>query len=410
MHGNRVVMFAATVFIGGLVCFAPSFPTLNVLADTDPAREAEAHYREHGVDVTSRPWWHRNPLLDAVREGNLRLTKRLLCEAADADEADKYRTAALMIAARRGNLEITELLLNHGADLRAVTARGRTAVDVAAGEGHTEIVKLLLTHGAKQTLSSAALLGDAATVRRLLSEDLAVGSTGETQERSGNAPVPPDLIPSIRVSTRLAAGHGHVKVVKLLLDRVKNLKGNAEFTQSAFNEAVRHGRLKVVKLLLDRGLDVNAATYSYRTWTALMTAAWAGNPAVVRLLLGKGAEINALDPWGQQTALMIAAEGNRPEVVKILLEAGADPNARNRDGETVLMYAASRGHPKAIRLLTDRGADVNAVWKGATALSIAVLSGYSDVVDVLIDAGAKLTLDGAVAVGDAAEVRRRLEE
>ncbi|HVZ21949.1 MAG TPA: ankyrin repeat domain-containing protein, partial [Vicinamibacterales bacterium] len=47
------------------------------------------------------------------------------------------------------------------------------------------------------------------------------------------------------------------------------------------------------------------------------------------------------------------------EAVKMLLDLGLDPNGANRDGRTPLMGAAMKGRTDVIQLLVDRGAKLD---------------------------------------------------
>lgn len=160
-----------------------------------------------------------------------------------------------------------------------------------------------------------------------------------------------------------------------------------------------------------------------------------------------------------QTALMQAVEKGVPILVEHLLEVGANPNLRNNDGQTALMYASILGEENIFQTLLEYGADIN-VKNGVndTALSLvcdglvfevgeegfirdcegratnivrmliergvsdvdagrqswtplmtASIRGYSEVVKMLLEAGADPNLenyDGLTALGLAYEWRR----
>jgi ankyrin repeat protein len=90
--------------------------------------------------------------------------------------------------------------------------------------------------------------------------------------------------------------------------------------------------------------------------------------------------------------------------MKVLLEHGADPKIRTDYGDTALTLAGGIGwvdgvtyerSPKenleAVRMLLDLGLDPNASnSEGRTALMGAALKGRNDVVQLLVDRGAKL--------------------
>ena len=76
----------------------------------------------------------------------------------------------------------------------------------------------------------------------------------------------------------------------------------------------------------------------------------------------------------------------------LLLLMGLDPNLRAGSGETLLMAASRAGFSEIVRLLLEAGADVRAVASGGrdgtTALHLAASHGYLDVAAALLGAGA----------------------
>jgi ankyrin repeat protein len=54
------------------------------------------------------------------------------------------------------------------------------------------------------------------------------------------------------------------------------------------------------------------------------------------------------------------------------------------------MYAAQRGQSEVVKLLLDEGADLNVKnIYGGTALKEAKIAGYSDIINILLEAGAR---------------------
>ncbi len=140
--------------------------------------------------------------------------------------------------------------------------------------------------------------------------------------------------------------------------------------------------LEYIRLLLESGADPNhrvSADTDTRTiftmqWffeagaTAFTRAAQSGDTALMRLLLDHGADPLIPTDYGD-TALSAASgigwvegvtfEWSRPEnleAVRMLLELGADPNSANQDGRTPLMGAAMKGRVEVIEALVDAGA------------------------------------------------------
>jgi hypothetical protein len=95
-------------------------------------------------------------------------------------------------------------------------------------------------------------------------------------------------------------------------------------------------------------------------------------------------------------------------MVKALIEAGAPVDGHPGDKETPLITAASSGDVEVARGLIDAGADIEAISApdsggvpNSSALQHAAVFGMTDVVDVLVAAGAKIhDLEMAAAAGD----------
>jgi uncharacterized protein len=172
--------------------------------------------------------------------------------------------------------------------------------------------------------------------------------------------------------------------------------------------ASMNGSAAMVRTLLQAGADPNRALLLGET--PLMAASRSGNPDVVAQLVDKGANMNARGPRGQ-TALMWAVSEQHPEVVKVLLAHGADLRAKSdvwsdmmavpphgkpeynrlipHGGDTALMFAARVGDLASARLLLAAGANVNDAdaW-GISAMVLAAHSGFTDLVEFLLDKGA----------------------
>jgi len=178
-----------------------------------------------------------------------------------------------------------------------------------------------------------------------------------------------------------AASHGHLEVVKLLLE-------NGAAGESALQEAARRCDLEVTKFLVENGVNVNSKG-DFRT--TLECAVDGGDVEVVRLLLDHGADVKAQSG----ATLSMAASYNRLDVVKLLLDHGADVNAREVYIRSPLQEAASCGGLEVVRLLLDHGADVNAnKINDGSALHKAASGGHLEVVKLLLDLGANVNAEG----------------
>lgn len=101
-------------------------------------------------------------------------------------------------------------------------------------------------------------------------------------------------------------------------------------TDTPLGVAARHGHLDVVKSLVEAGAAVDNRLED--NFTALIYAAMYGRPQVVDYLLSKGADIHAREDIFGQTALHKAARLGRPGAVDALIAAGADMSLQDDAG------------------------------------------------------------------------------
>lgn len=223
-----------------------------------------------------------------------------------------------------------------------------------------------------------------------------------------------------------AAQHGHLSVVKVLLDSKTNPDG-----EGALGKAAARGHVDVVNALLEAG--ANPWLTDHRHQTALHEAASHGHVAVVRTLLqqpGAGEAVKVRNVLGQ-TALDVALAADKSEVVALfrsfippneggdvargassapppsrpdplivaairgrltdvesLLRSGTPVDVIAKDGQTPLMKASGFGHVDVVKVLLAAGANVNAEDAGGeTALS---RTRHPSVARVLLEAGARI--------------------
>jgi ankyrin repeat protein len=177
-----------------------------------------------------------------------------------------------------------------------------------------------------------------------------------------------------------------------LLDAGADANEPTEQGISALSLAVDNGSAPMVALLLKHGAK---ATQSEPTGeTVLMIAAQVGEPAVVKLLLEHGAEVSVRDPNYGQTALMFAARAGHADIASMLIAHGAELDVATRPGNPPAWVKPNSqpGFGFGVGIIrggtpADRGRRDPATGS-MTAVHYAARQGHTDVLKVLIEAGA----------------------
>ena len=87
--------------------------------------------------------------------------------------------------------------------------------------------------------------------------------------------------------------------------------------------------------------------------------------------------------------LVTAVTKQDTQTARALLAEGVDVNAPAVDGSTALHWAVHRGAHELVDLLIDAGADVTVANRyGVRPLSLASVNGNADVIEALLEAGA----------------------
>jgi uncharacterized protein len=233
----------------------------------------------------------------------------------------------LVYAVRANDLESVKVLLAAGAGINQTTGYGWSPLLVATQNRYYQLGKYLIDHGADVNLANKG----GWTPLYL--------ATDNRNIESGDYPVrKPDM--------------DHLEFIKLLLDHGANV--NARMKDSTETRTV----------FTNQWLDENGAT-------AFLRASQSGDIELMKLLLAHGADPK-IDTTLHVTPLQVAAgigwvEGITYEwspeatfqAVKMLIDLGLDVNAQADTGRTALHGAAHKGRTDVIQILVDHGAKLD---------------------------------------------------
>jgi ankyrin repeat protein len=354
------------------------------------------------------------------------LVERLLQSRANPNAALVSGETALMTCARTGEAAGVKALLARGAQINAKEpGHDQTALMWAAAQGHPEAVEALLKAGADVHARSRSYIQ---TV------------TSEVTQRAGREELNYDVPRGGSTAILFAARSGDPQSVRLLVAAGADVNDQLPDGASALVVATHSGNHEVAKTLIEMGADVNGAAVGY---APLHAAVLRSNLDLVKALLAHNANPNLPMTRGTPvrrnsqdfelpktligaTPYLLAAKFVEADIMRALAAAGADTRLPMKDGATPLMAAVGMGVTPPVRdekRGTDRrglaildggkvesdkqvleavsaaielGSDINAANPlGDTALHIAAVQGYADVVKLLASNGADLNARNA---------------
>jgi ankyrin repeat protein len=208
------------------------------------------------------------------------------------------------------------------------------------------------------------------------------------------AQIPPTE-PEVRAYTGLhaAAAAGSVAEIERLVAAGANRELRDGNGRTPLHVAAYRKQYEAARLLMKRGANPNAL--DAQRYDIVTIAAVADDVPMLKVALEGGASAkNVTSPY-DGTALIAAAHLGHDEVVKVLIAAGAPLDHVNNLRWTALIEAIVLGdggkrHVETLRALVAAGANPNlADGRGTTPLALARGRGYTEMVKILENAGAK---------------------
>jgi len=280
---------------------------------------------------------------NAIHTGDNRAAIRLLeADASLIRACDRDGGTPLHVAAQETNEEMVAWLLGRQANVHKRDVNGLTPLDRAAlavdprndcAKRFSAVAKLLLDRGVEVTLRAAVALSDTQRIRELVNADPGL-LRREIHWSEGGL-------------LSLAVKHGHLDVVRLLLDLgadvderilLQELEEPTPSWGAPLWYAALAGRHDIARLLLDRGADPNSNVYA-SGWP-LRNAYQRNDEALKRLLVERGAR---LQPY------MVAEAHDFAEARRIL-----ETDGREEVAQELCWSAAVNGCPAIVELTLPR--------------------------------------------------------
>jgi ankyrin repeat protein len=335
-----------------------------------------------------------------------------------------------MWAADEGHAAAIEFLAARGADIAAQSAAVERGRGPALGKAN-DPRKQVAAQGAALAAAAAAEAGQPAPQGNNDDDDddagAAVGLFGGGRRNQGPVLDGGKLTPLV-----YAVRANDLDSVKALLAAGADINQTTGYGWSPLLVATQNRYYKLAGFLLENGADVNLTNKG--GWTPLYLATDNRNiengdypvrqPDMdhlefIKILIDKGADVNArmidssqtrtvfTNQWLSEdgaTAFLRASQSGDVELMKLLLAHGADPNINTVLNVSPLHVAAGIGWVEgitfewspeatfeAVKMLLELGADANLqADTGRTALHGAAHKGRTDVIQALVDAGAKM--------------------
>lgn len=401
-----------------------------------------------GADANDRGPQGETPLMLAARNGSVEALKVLLDHKADVNATEKLRgTSALMWAAEQRHPEATRFLIAHGANVKAAsnpdtksgtayiapTPRQRAISDGIALDGS------LAANGRRGQQAAAAPARPAAAAGPVdinaADAAAAAAAFGRQTNKDGGG----------LTALVFAARENDLESAKILLAAGADVNQTTHYGWSALLTATQNRHYKLATYLLEHGANPNLPNNG--GWNPLYLATDNRNIesgdypvrapdmdhlAYITTLIDHGANVNArvcgvkstpghcagdstetrtifTMQWLYEdgaTPFLRAAQSGDVALMKLLMARGADPKITTEKGETALSVAAGVGWVEgvtyewsaaetleAVKMCLDLGMDPNTInQEGLASLHGAAHKGRNDVIQLLVDHGAKLDM------------------
>lgn len=394
--------------------------------------------------------WPGRLICRVAQFGHHHVLQKLFKFGASLADAETPRSMTpLHVAARQGHPETARILIQHGADLTASALFGRTPLHTGSVCGHPSVIKVLIEAGTEvglydedkeNALDLASLWGNHQVIETLCDAGIDMDRKDKEEDFTPLNTAAffgfikcADIMLKHAASTevysvnqftplRYATSQNNVEMCRLLLEHGAD-PNTTERGEPLLGDCAADGYFEIVKLLVENGAKID--TGSSEGWSALQRACPGGRIEIATYLLDHGAEVNHRSKTGQ-TPIITAANNSHSELVELLIERGGDVHLTTEAGWTAshlsyddaattrvllehgfdvnrvqnfytpLFLAAANNHAESVKVILEFEPNLEIVFASEerqtnfTALTIAVVCGYDEIVRLLLEAGANI--------------------
>jgi len=319
-------------------CRAPFRTLLQTAVRNNQTKCVETLIR-FGVDVNERGPGDQEPILIAIRNGNIGIVKLILDKGPIAYKINdnEFDNNVALYALCYGGFEMMNLLIAHGCSLQVIQGK-RIPAAFLEQENASKKIEYLINKGFdinsyNQYRRTMLYFASFPSISENVFEWVATHSDLRIKFESGMDPL------------KVLIGGNADRMLFLFGLGYKVSDDNLLF------EAVWKPDLSALKLLYQNRTntsDINKILYNGKT--LIYEASKMGYENIVSYLLEQKADINTIDELGE-TPLMIASRYNQFEVVQLLLKHGADRVRKNNVGKTAFDIAKEQGNSLVMDLL-----------------------------------------------------------
>ncbi|MET0300431.1 MAG: ankyrin repeat domain-containing protein [Flavitalea sp.] len=324
-------------------------------------------------------FWQTKPTVEAV--------KAEIAKGNDPAELNpsNFDPVVMAINSSAPNETVKFLMEQKGNEVNKLTHDGRTYIFWSASRGNTDLMEYLISKGAQTNLEDNhgySVLNFAAVGGQQNTKvyDLCIKNGSDLKKELTHDGANALLL--------VTANDSAFTLTNYFVKKGLSLKSTDAEGNTAFNYAARGGNIENMKALLAKGIK---PTDNAMIMAAQGSRRGANKLEVFQYLESVGVKPTAVSKNGDNVLHSIVRRPGGDDLVKFFLSKGVKVDQANNEGNTVFMNAAAYNRDLAtLEALRAQIKDINQANKaGQTALTLAVGSNSPQVVQYLLEKGAK---------------------